>query len=157
MHQQTLLCIDDDTAILQFRKTLLETYGYHVLVTTNGKQGLQLFGRYPVDAVIVDYDMPAMNGARLASELKRLKPTVPIVMSSAYAVQCQDDVIDAYVGKDAPNGVLLERIEELLTESAQRRAAPHPAPALLLVGSLTAATAILLGKALSQSFKPSVQ
>lgn len=79
-----ILCIDDEPLGLKIRKRLLEKYGHTVLTATSGSDALQVFVDNPVKAVVLDYDMPGMDGAQVASELKRLKPEVKILLLSAY-------------------------------------------------------------------------
>ena len=88
----TVLCVEDEEPQLQLRKLLLESAGFRVLGTQYAKQALELFKDNPVDVVILDYFMPGMNGLVLARELKRLKPTIPIIIFSAYT-SLPDEVI----------------------------------------------------------------
>jgi CheY-like chemotaxis protein len=75
--QGTILCIDDDAMNLLLRKTLLQSVGYSVLTASTGLDALTLFQQWPVAAVVVDFQMPEMNGAEVAAEMKRLRPEVP--------------------------------------------------------------------------------
>jgi CheY-like chemotaxis protein len=77
-----ILCIDDDVAGLEARKELLEISDYEVLIAQSGEQGLRLFVSHPIDAVVLDYEMPGMNGDRVARKMRRVKPDVPILMLS---------------------------------------------------------------------------
>ena len=78
MNRPTLLCVDDDPGIRQLYEAMLGTYGYEVLVAEGGHQALNLFRSKAkeIDAVISDYEMPGMNGAQLAAELKRYDPDI---------------------------------------------------------------------------------
>ena len=80
----TILCIDDHWNGLIGRKMLLEKNGYEVLEATGGDEGLKLFLSHPVDAVVLDYRMPGMNGDVVAAKMKRIKSHVPIMLLSAY-------------------------------------------------------------------------
>jgi CheY-like chemotaxis protein len=107
--RKTILCIDDDDSMLGYQRALLERYGFTVLTAASARQGLQIAAACAVAAVIVDYHMPEMNGHELATEIKRLRPQVPIVMVSSdeeiaeYALQ----VVDAFISKDeAPRRLL---------------------------------------------------
>src|SRR5271163_1041222 len=71
-----LLCIHRDPA--QFRS--LQEKGYELLTATNGHEGLRLFASQPVDAIVLDYHLGLLNGPLVANEIKRMQPTIPIVM-----------------------------------------------------------------------------
>src|SRR6266436_1551001 len=80
----TILCIDDHWNGLIGRKMLLEKNGYEVLEARGGDEGLKLFRSHLIDAVVVDYQMPGMNGDVVAAKMKRIKSHVPIMLLSAY-------------------------------------------------------------------------
>ncbi len=65
----TILCIDDQWSGLIGRKMLLENNGYEVLEATGGTEGLRLFLSHSVDAVVLDYQMPGMNGDMVAAKM----------------------------------------------------------------------------------------
>jgi two-component system, OmpR family, response regulator CpxR len=111
----TILCIDDHQNALIGRKLLLEEKGYRVLDATDGRKGLALFRSHRVNAVILDYQMPGMNGDALAAEMKQSKSAVPIMMLSAYGVpESQLRSVDTYVSKSEPPEVFLSQVENLL-------------------------------------------
>lgn len=83
--KSTILWIDDYAAALEASKELLEISGYEVLTAQSGEEGLGLFHSRPIDAVVLDYQLPGMNGARVASQMRRVKPHVPILMLSGYS------------------------------------------------------------------------
>lgn len=67
------------------RRLLLSIAGYTVLTATSGKIALRLFSCNHVDLVLTEHLLPDLNGAQLASEMKRLKPEVPIVVLTGLA------------------------------------------------------------------------
>jgi CheY-like chemotaxis protein len=79
-----ILCIDDEDLGLEIRKMVLEREGFTVLTAHDGLTGLSIFESEPVDAVILDYAMPGMDGGQVAVILRQRKPDVPILMLSAY-------------------------------------------------------------------------
>ncbi len=120
MSKKILLCIDDEISGLLIRQKFLESQGYEVLIASSVRDGLQLFESANIDAVVLDYYMPEMDGGLLARELKKRRPEVPILMLSAFVV-LPDEVTadtDAYIVKgDAPRK-LLNTIERLLKKAA---------------------------------------
>jgi len=116
--RKTILCIDDDDSMLGYQRALLERRGYKVLTATSARQGLQIAAVCAVAAVIVDYHMPEMNGHEVATEIKRLRPQVPIVMvSSDDGIREQAlSVVDAFVSKNEASKRLLPVITRICGE-----------------------------------------
>ena len=81
----TILCIDDIPQVLLSRKALLETRGYEVLTADDGPCGIEVARRYPINAVLLDYDLPGMMGDEVAVILKREHPKLPIVILTGFA------------------------------------------------------------------------
>jgi CheY-like chemotaxis protein len=112
-----ILCIDDEPTGLMVRKILLQRQGYEVLTALSGPEGLELFVDNPVDAVVMDYAMPGMNGDQVAAEMKRLKPSVKILLYSAY-VDLPEDALK-WVDRRAVKGVsptsFLAELQQLLS------------------------------------------
>ena len=71
-----VLCVDDEMFGLQVRKILLERAGYRVLTAKDGFEGLKVFEREPVEAVVLDYSMPGMHGGEVATKMRQVKPAL---------------------------------------------------------------------------------
>ena len=113
--QPTLLCIDDEESGLRVRKWLFESEGFRVFTATDGPAGIDLFKAHPVDAVIVDYSMPKMDGVAVAETLKKMRSTVPIIMLSAYPLPAEaNQSIDAVITKGESPAKLLTTTGSLL-------------------------------------------
>jgi len=118
--QGAVLCIDDDATNLLVRKAVLQSVGYSVLTASTGMEGIALFQRHPVAAVIVDFQMPEMNGAEVAAEMKRMRPHVPIIMLSAYTDLTPDLLrsTDAYLIKGNNLSTLFDVLAKLTTHAS---------------------------------------
>ena len=79
-----VLCVDDEQIGLRVRKILLERAGYRVLTAPDGPSALDIFAAEPVEAVVLDYSMPGMDGGEVAVKMRESKPDVPILLLSAY-------------------------------------------------------------------------
>jgi CheY-like chemotaxis protein len=112
----TILCVDDHWNGLLGRKMLLEKNGYRVLEAQAGDEGLKLFHTHRVDAVILDYQMPGMNGDVVAAKMKRLKAHVPIMLLSAYGPLPKNKLgsVDTFLSKSQEPKLLLCSLRELL-------------------------------------------
>lgn len=119
----TLLCIDDHQNSLSGWSLFLQHMGYSVLSAANPDEGLQLFATNAIDAVVLDYSMPDLDGGRVAAAMKRIKPEVPILMFTAHPQlpKGAQRFVDTTVVKGQAPQVLLDRIEELLAASSERR------------------------------------
>ena len=119
MKTTTLLCVDDDPQFRTFYSLMFGSYGYEVLTSGNGRQALNLFHSHEqaIDAVISDYEMPEMNGAELAAELKRFNPMLPIIMVSGSQPVLEEALhfVDASVQKGSPIAMFLDQVEALLS------------------------------------------
>jgi DNA-binding response OmpR family regulator len=115
--KRKLRCIDPDVHNLNIRDIVLRQEGYDTLVAADANSGLRLFGTSDVSLVILDYDLPDLNGRAVACEMRQLKTHIPILMLSAQLFR-PDDVdgeVDAYLTKGGSVKEFLEQIEVLLS------------------------------------------
>ena len=113
----TILCIDDHWNGLIGRKMLLEQSGYQVLEASGGDEGLKLFRSHPVDAVVLDYQMPGMNGDVVAAKMKHINSQIPIMLLSAYGPLPKKKLssVDSFLSKSQPPKILLSTLQDLLS------------------------------------------
>jgi CheY-like chemotaxis protein len=121
--KQTLLYVDDQSERLTLLKSVLESTGYEVLTAESGLKGLEIFLAEPVDLVVLDYYMPSMDGGAVATKMRRLRPSVPIIIFSG-ALTLPELVIamvDGFISTSEEPQLLLEKIADLLN-TVQARA-----------------------------------
>ncbi|MEO6923220.1 MAG: response regulator [Bryocella sp.] len=110
-----VLCVDDEVIGLQVRKIILERAGYKVLTAPDGPAGLKIFREQPVEAVVLDYAMPGMDGGEVASHMRALKPKVPIILLSAF-MSLDAEVtrnVDIYMTKAEGAPSLIDKLRTL--------------------------------------------
>jgi CheY-like chemotaxis protein len=104
-YKPLILCVDDDEGILDLTRMALECKGYRVLTATCGPTALEAFAACPIDAVVLDYEMPGMNGAEVARKMMHIKPNVPKLLFSGRGCISSEEtrVFQGYCSK--PNGL----------------------------------------------------
>ena len=82
----TILLAEDEPQLMMVAKMLLKALGFDVFEAINGKEALELYRKHAayITLVITDMGMPVMDGYELISELKKLDPQLPIIISSGY-------------------------------------------------------------------------
>ncbi|MEO8682388.1 MAG: sigma-54 dependent transcriptional regulator [Vicinamibacterales bacterium] len=80
-----ILVIDDESAIRDSLKMILEYEGYEVSQAATGEEGVKLVEREAPDLVFLDIKMPGMDGLDVLQKLRHLTDTTPIVVISGHA------------------------------------------------------------------------
>jgi len=120
--KKTLLFVDDEASILEVRRVLFEALNYSVLTACSGEEALNLMQQWPVDVVVLDYAMPAMDGEEIARKMRKMDATIAILLSTG----CLDlpksllKIVDASVDKGRGPLVLIRTLEQLLQRQALR-------------------------------------
>lgn len=96
---ETVLFVEDEGAILRIGKSVLERYGYKVLVAENPEQALIIAtrGEWHVDLLVTDVVMPGMNGRELSDRIQAIFPEVKTLFISGYT----SNIIQQYGLNDA--------------------------------------------------------
>ena len=88
--KKKILVVDDEESIHLLYREELEDEGYQVISAMNGEDALKLFESEQPDLVILDINMPGMDGIEVLRQMKQMKPNVPVILSSAYPEYKQD-------------------------------------------------------------------
>jgi CheY-like chemotaxis protein len=115
--QQTILCVDDEPNILTSWAELIASAGYHVLTARGGAEAIQQFSAQTVHAVVLDYEMPGMNGGMVAARIRQINSHVPIILHSGGCTPCAEELglFDSFVSKGARLATMLATIQGVLT------------------------------------------
>jgi CheY-like chemotaxis protein len=97
---------------------LLERAGYRVLCAPDGPSGLSLLAAHPVEAVILDYSMPGMDGNEVAQRMRAMRPGLPILLLSAYVGLPADATanVSLYMTKGEGAPALLANLKRLFSD-----------------------------------------
>jgi len=82
-----ILLVDDENEIIEMEKDMLERLGYQVTSRNSSTEALELFKNsfHKFDLVITDLAMPNMQGDKLAAELIKLHPDIPILLCTGFS------------------------------------------------------------------------
>ncbi len=113
-----ILVIDDQKDFRELMREWIESRGFLFMDAKNGQEGLDLMQSTPADLVIVDLDMPVMNGLDFTVASKKLYPRVPVIMVTAYSPFYSTDEIlatgiDAFLKKPIDLDTLIKTIQAL--------------------------------------------
>ena len=118
---RTVLVIDDSLTFREGLRHAIESSGYAVLVASSGEEGLQIAARERPDLIIVDGELPGIDGptvirhVRLDAALRQ----VPCLLLTGSGVRhaevtALDAGADAFAGKEEPMAVILAKLVKLL-------------------------------------------
>jgi CheY-like chemotaxis protein len=123
--QPTILICDDDSLVVAVIKATLEADGMLCRTAGNGRLAFAMACENPPDAVILDVNMPALDGFQVLDELRRLEATSKVkVMLLTGRYEAEDITLgvrlgaDDYMSKPFDPAALVERVKELLAAPA---------------------------------------
>jgi len=131
-----ILVVDDDLELLGLIGFALRQAGYLAITAAQGGEALELFEREQPDLVILDVNLPVLNGFEICRRI-RAEATTPIMMLTARSseedqVQGLDGGADDYLTKPFSPRTLLARVRALLRRAEIDRPAPLTAGDLTL-------------------------
>lgn len=120
--QGMALVVDDEEEVRSVAQTILEKAGFDVLTASDGLEALEIFSenREALKFVLMDLTMPRMNGRDALIRIQKLRPDVPVLLSSGYD---ELDIINQFVDngpvkfiqKPYRSSGLVSKVRELLT------------------------------------------
>lgn len=118
----TLLIIDDAAPVRDATADMLRLVGYDVLTAENGADGLAILQQQPVDLILLDTNMPVMDGPATLRAIRARQLDVPVIIASTDSqgkIASRYDVtpFPPYLHKPFDVSHLLQMIDALLTSA----------------------------------------
>ena len=119
MEERKILIVEDEQKIADTLKLGLSENGYHVEVTYDSNIGLRLYEQHDFNLVVIDINLPGMNGYELCKKIRAADPKIPIIMLTALTalqdkIEGYDAGADDYIIKPFEFKELLMKIRVLL-------------------------------------------
>lgn len=118
--KNTILVVEDVEPSFELLKIILEKFGYKILWAKNGEEAIkQCEENSIIDLVLMDINMPKMNGYEATKAIKEFRPYLPIIAQTAYAIAGDRKKsllagCDDYITKPVKQMVLIEIIKKYL-------------------------------------------
>ena len=112
-----ILVVDDELHIGELYRSELEDEGYAVTVVTSGQEALESVEKNPPDLIVLDIQMPGMDGIETLEKLIGSDIGIPVILNTAYSHYKEDFTTwgaDAYVTKSSDTSKLKAEIRRLL-------------------------------------------
>lgn len=120
MKAKIILVAEDDPASREFIAEIARSRGYDVLEAANGAAALELLLRHQPDLIVMDIQMPELDGFAVLAQLRREhRRLAPVIAVTAHAMSGDRERalaagFDDYLTKPVEAGVLRQRMAELL-------------------------------------------
>src|SRR6202142_4464469 len=141
MESGVILVVDDEMSIRRALHTTLQKLGFKVVEAARGEEALSLVRTNPFDAVLLDINMPGMNGVDTCKSMRRLFPRIPILMltvrdSEDDKVEALDAGADDYITKPFQLRELTARIRAAMRWAKATAPPQDQAATVLRVGEI---------------------
>lgn len=112
-----ILVAEDDETNYIYLETLLKKEGYRTLRAVTGVEAVELAASNEIDLVLMDIKMPGMDGWEATKKIKALRPRLPVIAQTAYAMpkdreKAKAAGCDAYIAKPILRNDLLQLMDE---------------------------------------------
>jgi len=119
-----ILVVDDDLAIRESLKKLLDGAGYVTSLACDGQEGAASLEGAAFDLLLLDLDLPKVSGFDILEQVSTRHPLMPVIILTGLRDQCEPGaarIADALMEKPPDVSLLLSTIDKLLNESVETR------------------------------------
>jgi len=123
---ERIMIVDDEKAIRDVSEEIIKSHGYKVSVFENGSKALCEFQKDPnkFDLIITDMAMPKMSGEKLAIEMLKKNPKIPVLLCTGFSETLSEEKassigIRKIFNKPLEMNALLKNIREILDEKSR--------------------------------------
>lgn len=117
---RTILIVEDDPSSYEYLYEILSENACIIRHASSGNEALQIFNQFPSDLILLDIQLPEMDGYEIARQIRQLNPSIPIIAQTAHAMsddrqKCIDSGCSEYITKPIQPETLLQAIDSFLS------------------------------------------
>ncbi len=112
-----ILVVEDEENIRLLYKEELQDLGYEVIQASNGREAIEEFDLYRPDLIILDIELPGLDGIETMNIIKKKSRDIPVILCTAYGEYKRDIqtwASEAYIIKSADLKELLSTVTKIL-------------------------------------------
>ncbi len=124
---ELILIIDDEDVVRRVATSALTSHGYRVRVVSSGREGIEVLReeKGAISMVLLDLNMPGLNGLETLYELRKIAPDLEVVVSSGYGEEQAMNLfsgqqVSGFIQKPYTSARLLEKVASALRAMRQR-------------------------------------
>ncbi len=120
LSEKTILIVEDDDSSYEYIHAVIGMHKMKDIRAENGQKAVELCQKNAeIDLVLMDINMPVLNGYDASMQIKKLRPELPIIAQTAYAIagdreKSLDAGCDEYISKPIKKDELITKINQLL-------------------------------------------
>ncbi len=125
---EKVLVVDDEERSVSIMKVILERLGYNVTDMTSSLKALELFKEDPsrYDLLLTDLIMPQLTGDKLVSEVLKIRPDIPVIITSGFTDSVVNDIFNqtskrVFIPKPFQPRELAKTVRQVLDEAMSRK------------------------------------
>ncbi len=117
-NNKKILAVEDDEVSIEFMKELFEPYNVELITASDGKTAMELCATdYDIEIVLMDVQLPILNGKEAMQNIKRVRPDLPIIAQTAFAMSGDREKylnvgFDDYISKPININELIEILDK---------------------------------------------
>ena len=119
--KETILLVEDEEALIEMVRLMLESKGYKVLTAINGSEAIEMYRlrKNKIDIVLTDMGLPEMTGMDVYKKIKKIKVNVKVIFASGYfEPEIKSELIKegakGFIQKPYSQDEVLRKLRELL-------------------------------------------
>lgn len=117
---RTILIVEDDPSSYEFLYEILSEQGCFIRHASNGKEAMEVFSLFPCDLILLDIQLPEVDGYEIARQIRQMNASIPIIAQTAHAMsddrrKCIDSGCNDYISKPILPETLLQTVDNFLS------------------------------------------